>query len=224
MPEPGHGLEAHALRIAELVGELEALPPSELRAKALELVENIDHLHRTAVWRLFEVLSELGGKGLVDRMVAEPSVKLLFVLYDLVPTEPLMAIESTASVAEPLSSGFVPLSAIEGLNVPPAFRVAFAGEDLPPGSLRAVEVDGQPLLLATTDQGTFAYRNQCLGSILPLHLGTLTAGAIHCPWHGCRYDVATGERLEGGQGRLQAFQVERDGEVVRVASSTETVR
>lgn len=227
MSEQSHGLEAHTARIAELVSEIETLPESELRTKALELIENIDHIHRTAVWRLFEVLSELGGKGLVDRLVAEPAVKLLFVLYDLVPTEPLTPIESTANVTKPLSAGFVPLSAVEGLKVTPSFRVVFAGDDLPAGSLRAVEVDGQPLLLATTDGGTFAYRNQCIGSILPLHLGTLVGGEIHCPWHACRYDVTTGERVEGGEGVLEAFRVERDGDVVRVASGpsgVETMR
>jgi len=213
------GLEDHARRLAELVSELESLPGSDARSKALELLENVDHLHRTCIWRLFEVLAELGGKGLIDRMVSDPAVKTLFVLYDLVPTEPLTPVEATGKVEAPFSSGFVPLSAVSGLNVPPSFKVAFRREDLPPGSLRAVEIDGRPLLLATTDIETFAYRNACLGSILPLHLGTLVAGEIHCPWHGCRYDARTGRRVEGGEGRLDAFQVRAEDDIIRVSST-----
>ena len=67
-----HALEDHARRLAELVAELESLPESDARSKALELIENVDHLHRSCIWRLFEVLSELGGKGLIERMVSEP--------------------------------------------------------------------------------------------------------------------------------------------------------
>jgi nitrite reductase/ring-hydroxylating ferredoxin subunit len=216
------GLEAHARRIAELISELEALPDSGARTIALELIENIDHLHRTCIWRMFEVLSELGGKGLVDRMVTDPAVKTLFVLYDLVPSVPLVPVEASGNVAAPYSSGFVPLSAVAGLNLPPSFRVAFQRKDVPPGSLRAVEIDGRPVLLAALDADaeTFAYRNQCLGSILPLHLGTLDNGVIHCPWHGCRYDARTGERIEGGDGHLERFLVRVEGDIIRVESKT----
>ena len=211
-----HGVEAHAGRIAEIVDGLESLPDSEAKAMALELVENVDHLHRTCVWRLFEVLSELGGKGLIDRMVGEPSVKTLFVLYDLIPTEPLTPVETSGSVSPPYGSGFVPLSAIEGLNVQPSWHVVFERKDLPAGSLRAVEVDGTPLLLASTEDGVFAYLNNCGGSILPLHLGTLVDGEIHCPWHGCRYDVKTGAKNGSAEGGLESFRVELDGDKIRI--------
>ncbi|HSF15155.1 MAG TPA: Rieske (2Fe-2S) protein [Vicinamibacteria bacterium] len=210
------GVESHAARIAELVAELEALPDSEAKAKALELVENVDHLHRTCVWRLFEILSELGGKGLIERMVSEPAVKALFVLYDLIPSQPLTPVESPARVSAPFAGGFVPLSAIEGIHAEPSWHVVFAREDLPPGSLRAVEVDGTPLLLASTGDAVFAYRNSCGGSILPLHLGTLVDGEIHCPWHGCRYDVETGKKSGGIAGGLEAFRVVVDGDRIRI--------
>jgi len=214
-----HALEDHARRLAELVSELESLPESDARTKALELIENVDHLHRSCIWRLFELLTELGGKGLIDRMASDPAVKTLFVLYDLVPTEPLTPVEATGTVAAPYSGGFVPISAVAGLNAPPSFKVAFQRQDLPPRSLRAIEIDGRPVLLATTDTETFAYRNACLGSILPLHLGTLVEGQIHCPWHGCRYDVRTGRRVEGGEGRLDAFQVRAEDDIIRVSST-----
>ena len=70
----------------------------------------------------------------------------------------------------------------------------------------------------TDPEGVFAYRNSCGGGILPLHLGTLAGGEIHCPWHGCRYDVRTGKRIDGAGADLDAFQVAvRDG-LIHVAA------
>ncbi len=214
-----HDLEHHARRVAELVTELEALPESSAKSKALELVENIDHLHRSCVWGLFEVLSELGGKGLIERMVSDPAVRMLFILYDLIPSEPLTPVESTSTVASPYSSGFIPLDAIGGVERKPAWNVAFAREDLPPGVLRAIQIEQSPVLIAATDDAVYAYRNTCPGSILPLHLGTLVDGEIHCPWHGCRYDVQTGIKAGAPDTRLEAFQVSLDGDRIRVATN-----
>ena len=216
MAEHDGGVEVHAGRIAQIVGELEALSDSDAKALALELMGHVDHLHRTCIWRLFEVLSELGGKGLIDRMVSEPSVKTLFVLYDLIPSEPLTPVEASGTVAQPLESGFVPLSAVEGLNVAPSWHVVFDKSDLPAGSLKAVEVDGTPLLIAATEEGYFAYKNSCGGGILPLHLGAVMNGEIHCPWHGCRYDVTTGAKIGSAESGLEAFRVSADGDKIRV--------
>ena len=210
-------LDEHASRIAKLVEHFESSPDSETRSKVFELLENIDHLHRTCVWKLFELLSELGGKGLIDRMTSDPAVKTLFVLYDLIPSEPLRPVESTAPVSAPNMGGFVPLQNVAGL--PPSWKVAFSNSDLPPGSLRAVEIEGSPVLLCSLEERVYAYRNGCAGSILPLHVGTLVEGEIHCPWHGCRYDARTGKQVGGSGLDLEAFQVTvRDG-MVHVATN-----
>lgn len=208
-------LNAHAARIAELVGQFESGGEAEARDKVFELLEHIDHLHRTCVWRLFELITELGGKGLVDRIAADPVVKTLFVLYDLIPSEPLRPVESTAVVTAPNTGGFVPLSSLQRPR--PAWKVAFAGADLPPGTLHGVEIEGLPVLLFRLDDGVFAYRNACGGSVLPLHLGTLAQGEIHCPWHGCRYDAKTGKRIDGPGHDLEPFPVSVREDTIQVA-------
>ena len=218
MSDQDHGVEAHAGRIAALVDELESLEDSRAKLAALELVEHVDHLHRTCVWRLFEVLTELGGKGLVDRMLGEPAVKTLFVLYDLVPDRPLTPVESNARVTGAHGGGFVPLSEIQGLKVEPTWRVSFSRDDLPAGTLHAVEIDGTPVLLAADADEVYALRNACVGSVLPLHLGTLVGLEIHCPWHGCRYDVRTGEKVGSPDLRLDRFPARVDGDRIHVAA------
>jgi nitrite reductase/ring-hydroxylating ferredoxin subunit len=211
-------LERHAARIAELVRQFESCEDPQTREQVFELLEHVDHLHRTCVWRLFELATELGGKGLVDRMTADPAVKTLFALYDLIPTEPLHPVSADAPVAAPYAGGFAPLGLGRLRGPRPEWQVAFAGADLPPGTLHGVEVDGVPVLLCSLAEGVFAYRNGCGGTALPLHLGTVAGGEIHCPWHGCRYDARTGRRLAGpGAGDLQPLPVAADAGTIRVA-------
>jgi nitrite reductase (NADH) small subunit/3-phenylpropionate/trans-cinnamate dioxygenase ferredoxin subunit len=173
------------------------------------------------VWRLFELVTELGGKGLIDRVAADPAVKTLFVLYDLIPSEPLRPVVSSGVVKAPHTGGFIPVESLRLRGRPPNWKVAFAQSDLPHGSLQAVEIDGIPVLLCSVEEGVFAYRNSCGGSILPLHLGTLAGGEIHCPWHGCRYDVRTGKRLDGAGADLEPFQVALQEGMIHVAARTE---
>lgn len=71
------------------------------------------------------------------------------------------------------------------------------------GAVAGRLVHGYPVLLVRTGGHLAAYRNTCPGSLLPLHLGGLEGGALRCPWHGCRFDPATGERLDGGGEGLQ---------------------
>jgi nitrite reductase/ring-hydroxylating ferredoxin subunit len=210
-------LEQHAANIAELMRQFESGGDALARAKVFELLEHVDHLHRTCVWRLFELVTELGGKGLIDRVAADPAVKTLFVLYDLIPSEPLRPVAGSAPVTAPHEAGFIPAESLR-VRGRPDWRVAFARDDLPPGSLRAVEIDGGPVLLCGTEDGVYAYRNGCGGGPLPLHLGTQAGAEIHCPWHGCRYDVRTGKRIDGTGADLEPFRVAvRDG-VVHVAA------
>ena len=56
-------VEEDAARIAELVKHFEQTKEYETQEKVFELLERIDHMHRACVWRLYELTTELGGKG-----------------------------------------------------------------------------------------------------------------------------------------------------------------
>ncbi len=96
-------------------------------------------------------------------------------------------------------------------------------DDFPPGELRAVWPEGASLLLARLGDEFYAYQNGCPpGSPLTLHTGRLEGTTLICPWHGCRYDVRTGKRLDG-EGKLEVLPVAvRDGEI-KIAVGTEEV-
>lgn len=66
---------------------------------------------------------------------------------------------------------------------------------LPATELHGDLVEDYPVLLLRADGDVRAYRNTCPGSMLPLHFGDREDGTLLCPWHGCRFDAATGERV-----------------------------
>ncbi len=120
----------------------------------------------------------------------------------------------------PGTSQFVPLGSLQRARRP-VYRRALADDELAQGALKAVELFGQPLLFARVDGEVYAVRNRCGDSPLPLEFSQLQGAEIQCSWHGCRYDVRSGQRLDGGGERLPVYPVRvGDGEI-SVALGTE---
>jgi nitrite reductase/ring-hydroxylating ferredoxin subunit len=65
------------------------------------------------------------------------------------------------------------------------------------GSLVKSRVGLQELVLIRTGDTILALHNQCAHAGGPLNEGTLVNGSIECPWHGSRFEVATGHRRRG---------------------------
>jgi len=73
-------------------------------------------------------------------------------------------------------------------------RVAGAG-DVRPGRTRAVEVDGERLLLCNVGDTLCAVADVCTHDRGPLGEGRLRGATIECPRHGARFDVRDGSVL-----------------------------
>lgn len=99
----------------------------------------------------------------------------------------------------------------------PVYYDALASADLPESGIRGVEVNGVPVLLARVDGDVYAVRNRCGESPLPLEFSVVDGSELRCSWHGCRYDVRSGRRVDGEAGSLQVFPVSVDQDRVRVA-------
>ena len=68
-----------------------------------------------------------------------------------------------------------------------------------------------------TRRGLFAVANVCLHVGSPLDDGFVAHGCVTCPWHGWRYDLASGDHLTilGRRPGLATFPVrEADGRVL----------
>ena len=87
--------------------------------------------------------------------------------------------------------------------------------------MRAATVNGVSVLVARVGGEIYAVRNQCGDSPLPLELGTLEGAEVLCPWHGCRYDIRSGRRLDD-DGRVQVLPVTTEDGRIRVALDVET--
>ena len=67
-------------------------------------------------------------------------------------------------------------------------------EDVPPGSVVAVEAEGEAIALANVDGKYYALQGHCLHLEGPLGEGRIELEHyLTCPWHGWKYDVVTGK-------------------------------
>jgi nitrite reductase/ring-hydroxylating ferredoxin subunit len=269
--------------VQRLITELEAHPDPAVRAAVADLLQGIDAVHRTALTHLVGAIQATAGEAFLNRLTADPAIRLLLMSYDLIAVDRrLHAEESLDSVRghlhdhgihvelaevvggavyvklhgversgvalaavrhdleEALRTGLVgfqelvigdrvttpsgSLLQVGGLRSPrpPVHHRLCAVTDVPPGMARAIAVDGQAILLANVDGEFLAVSNQCGDSPLPLQFSTLQGAELRCSWHGCRYDLRTGRRLDGPE-RLTVFPVAVEGGDVRVALGTEPV-
>ena len=80
-----------------------------------------------------------------------------------------------------------------------------------------VDVQGERVLLVKFDDGIRAYGNACPGTPFPLEAGTVCDGELACPWHGCRFELRSGERIDRGGVNLESFATDVTDGTVRVA-------
>ena len=90
-------------------------------------------------------------------------------------------------------------------------------EDVPPGTVVAVEAGGQPIALANAGGEFRAVQGECLHLQGPLGEGRLEGAVLTCPWHGWQYDVRTGENEFDRAICLRTYPVQVEDGEVRVA-------
>ena len=81
-------------------------------------------------------------------------------------------------------------------------------DDLEPGQVRLVEIDGARVVLARVGDNIYACGDTCAHRGGPLSEGRLSGTRLACPWHGWMYDVKTGQCVIPGRGgRVPSYQV-----------------
>ena len=76
-----------------------------------------------------------------------------------------------------------------------ALHKAAKTTDIPPGTVKVVEIDDEEIALCNVDGHIYAIANICTHDGSPLDQGCLDGHAIECPRHGARFDVRTGSVL-----------------------------
>ncbi len=268
--------------IGELIHRLESHADADVQADMHALLERMDTVHRVALTHLVEAIRAMAGDAFINRLTADPAIRLLLMSYDLIAVDRrILAEEALDAVrghlhahgidvvldevvggavyvrlhgmeqagidaeavrrdleaalrdglvgfqqlelnrrAPNISGGLVALGGLRRANRP-VLRAAARLEDVPAGGLEAVEVDDVPILLVSLDGDIHALHNRCGESPLPLEFGALEGDTLVCPWHGCRYDVRTGQRRDGHAGRLAVYPVSIEDGEIRVALSVQ---
>lgn len=65
--------------------------------------------------------------------------------------------------------------------------------DVPPGSMRAVDLSDKKLMIVNVDEKLFATDRVCTHETADLSTGFLIGSVVTCPLHLSRFDVVTGE-------------------------------
>jgi nitrite reductase (NADH) small subunit len=90
-------------------------------------------------------------------------------------------------------------------------------DELPPGSLRQVELDGVEVALANVKGSVYALQGRCPHLRGPLGRGRLDGCVLTCPFHGWQYDVRTGKNEFDRAITLDRYEVAVEGGEIRVA-------
>lgn len=88
--------------------------------------------------------------------------------------------------------------------------------EVPPGTVREVQIDGKAVALANVGGKVYAINNTCLHRGGPLGQGQLDGTVVTCPWHSWQFDVTSGKLLQNPAVGVDCYGVEVRGEDVFV--------
>lgn len=90
--------------------------------------------------------------------------------------------------------------------------------DLEPGSCLSVKTEGGLLVALFNVNGTiYALDNTCPHAGGPLGKGILSGEIVACPWHGWRFNVRTGTRVNNPDFTVACYDVQVKGDVINVS-------
>lgn len=82
---------------------------------------------------------------------------------------------------------------------------------------KAIEVEGQSILICNTKEGFFAVENMCSHQLQPLEGGRIRGCFIFCPLHGQRFNLKDGAPIGSLTDKpLRCFELAIEGEDILV--------
>jgi 3-phenylpropionate/trans-cinnamate dioxygenase ferredoxin subunit len=97
------------------------------------------------------------------------------------------------------------------------FRNVARLEDVPQGTLRQVELDGEKIMLAHVGDRIFALHDECTHEEFALSSGELVGKQVTCLLHGARFDLETGaQRALPAVKPVRTYEARVEGEEIQV--------
>ena len=86
--------------------------------------------------------------------------------------------------------------------------------EVPPGTVRELQVEGKAIAMANVDGRVYAINKTCLHRGGPLGQGLLEGKVLTCPWHGWQFDATNGRALQNPAAAVDCYPTEvRGGDV-----------
>lgn len=261
------------VEVEQLIGRLQHAHGGDVAADVTRLLAGIDAIHRAGLTHLVQAIGSMGGDAFINRLIADPAIRILLMSYDLIAADRRLAAEEALDAVrghlhahgvdvemlevvggvvyvrlhgmaqgrlseeavlhdleEALRAGFIgfqelvtraPRSAAVTIPIGtlrrPVYRDLIAENELADGEMKAIDVDGQPVLAARIGSDYVAVSNRCGSTRLPLQFSRLDGAELRCSWHGCRYDMRTGNRLDAEGDRLAVYPVRAQDGVLQIA-------
>ena len=95
-----------------------------------------------------------------------------------------------------------------------AFVRTIRMEELPPGTVRELYIEGKAVAVANVGGKIYAINNTCLHRGGPLGQGLLEGKVVTCPWHGWQFDVTTGQAVQNPAAGVDCYAAEVRGQDV----------
>jgi nitrite reductase/ring-hydroxylating ferredoxin subunit len=93
-----------------------------------------------------------------------------------------------------------------------AFVRTIKVDELPPGTVRELYIEGKAVAVANVAGKIFAVNNTCLHRGGPLGQGLLEGKVVTCPWHGWQFDVTTGKAVQNPAAGVDCYAAEVRGQ------------
>jgi nitrite reductase/ring-hydroxylating ferredoxin subunit len=77
------------------------------------------------------------------------------------------------------------------------FVRAISAEEIAPGGMKCVELDGNEIVICNCGGTFFAVQRRCGHMNAPLEMGTLDGKYLTCPMHCAQFDVESGQAISG---------------------------
>jgi len=202
----------------------ERLDPAA-RETAQALRAALERFHKVGLSKIVARLkADPHGKELLFDLVDEPEVRALLSLHGLIRTPQAEGAPSPAAapIAPPPPkpapiAAVIPLASLKSRPAhgwTPGPPLAHVDESRP----YRLDIRDTSIVLVRTGDQVQAFRNECAHQGLPIDGGRIDreAGTLTCPWHGFRFDCATGECLTAPHVQLETVPVRVVSGIVHV--------
>ena len=265
------------VEVEQLIARLQHAHGAGVAEDAARLLAGIDAIHRAGLTHLMQAIRSMGGDAFVNRLIADPAIRILLMSYDLIAADRRLSAEEALDAVrghlhahgvnveilevvggvvyvrlhglaggrlseeavlhdleEALRAGFIGFQELvtraprsTAVTIPigslrrPVYRDVLTQGELADGAMKAIDLDGLPVLVARVGADFVAVSNRCGQTPLPLEFSRLDGAELQCSWHGCRYDLRTGNRLDAAGDRLAVYPVRVQDGAVQIAIAAE---